>query len=648
MKYIAVPCYSQVQKQHFFKEAHTMMKQISRKTISLMLVVAMLLVAVPSAMVVSADTTAKTTVHMPSVLNNATNGIDTFKNMDLMSDYAGRKEQYTVAKSDASQDPDGSEMIFLSATAYSDILTGMTGESYRDFYGTAGPWFAWNVYGGSTITFLGRLSKNALYQNLDNCMNNENTFKFQYWVNGSTQGWMTVTSGVTLQRISSQTDINNLKDTIPGIDNEFRGTAGTTRRNNDFNNYAFVLSTFTLPAEACAVRVVFPCIDKMLSNNGNGYFSTGLMMRATGGQEAAPTAFEVDTALGADLNNAAVADYLGVGAVSGAITRNETAPAAGEAAKTSAYVTYEVKGGSPFVVKGQLTPYARRFNLKFELSWSSDNQNFQPLYPRYSYAYNAGSNKYILTAALADIPYNARYIRVKNPVDYNNLGMTLPGNTTKTYDYTLWDTLGIIGVYFDSVDHANKPQMQGATISTDGQAKLRFMTEQGIGLPEGAKVVSYGTVMMPNQYMDPAKKAYKHDAALTVGNPYVATARETSDTLPETWVARLSNSEAYLGVKIAARSFVEYTLDGGATTQIIYGNTHVRAVYQISYAMATAIVGKKTEIEDGGVAINWTVAVPNTTEEAAVASLAAADVHTFILGNVAAVSYYVEHFQSQS
>ncbi|MDD4413943.1 MAG: cadherin-like beta sandwich domain-containing protein [Oscillospiraceae bacterium] len=187
-------------------------------------------------------------------------------------------------------------------------------------------------------------------------------------------------------------------------------------------------------------------------------------------------------------------------------------------------------------------------------------------------------------------------------------------------------------------------RVEGATISTDGGAKLRFLTNKPETVPENSTIVAYGTLMIPNQYISEGANAYKPDAALEVGDSYCADARAESDTLPDFWYAHLSNSDNYKGVRIAARSYVIY-LDGAGDQQVIYSNVVVRAVYEISYAMVTAIVENKTDI-NAGLAPDGIVWDENVTDSITdISAVAAESVQQFVLKNTAALQYYVDYIQ---
>ncbi len=365
---------------------------------------------------------------------NVLSGTDSIENFDKMSDWAGKGLHYQFEHSGD-----------ISRLHYSWNIAGTI---LPEYYGElAAPWLSWNVNTGADVQFLGLLHKNVPDIMTDaGFANADNHFRFQSSADGKT--WVTLDkSAVTINKITTAAEASQHK-----VLNEFR--------EGDLNgNWVGVLYSFTLPQNHTAVRVMFPKgLTELSLKRDNHWLVSAMMFRSTGG--TAPTPIQTDKELfGADLidlESIYVADSqcmaLGyINEVDHLCMDFENMPEEeGAPVFESTYVTYRVKPGSSFGVRGVLGDSGRAISMRLRLYWSADNRSFTPLDADTVFVSESGlgANRYDFMSIVKALPQTAKYVKVELPIDYNYTGGEIPG-LTEGHGGTLVDAVLLTGVYLD-------------------------------------------------------------------------------------------------------------------------------------------------------------------------------------------------------
>lgn len=392
-----------------------------KKGLSVLLSLAMLATLLCGGLIgaLAEDPPAKTAIDL-----NILDGTDTLTNTDKIAGWGGDISLYQCEAS-------GLHIAYLNGGVAMNTLVDK-----KVFGAIEAPWISWNVKAGAKVEFVGSIHSNFA----PDVTQETHHFRLQSSADGET--W----ADVTIDRTDAE---------------QFAVITAANKADYEVDVEGWYYAA-TLPADAIYVRAVYPSAfaEKSLEA-GNHWQVTYKMMRTSGGTARS---YETENAITGealmDLNGAHVADASAsnldteqkIGGTLPVLSRSyNSMPADGAAVTDKSYVTYRVKGGSPFAVTGVLNDDGYKFGMKFRLFWSEDGEEFEALEALYSVSGKKVAEGNRLALALVPaLPAEANYVKVELPIDYNYQGMKFPNYKTMTSNARQHMGLCISGVYFDT------------------------------------------------------------------------------------------------------------------------------------------------------------------------------------------------------
>ncbi len=203
-------------------------------------------------------------------------------------------------------------------------------------------------------------------------------------------------------------------------------------------------------------------------------------------------------------------------------------------------------------------------------------------------------------------------------------------------------TVSNINTYKAAVEAFNafRPVVEEADLDTVYSAGLRFKTTV---TQSDYKIVEYGTVMMPRQYMIDGARAQSLTAnELTKDNSFAVTTSTKASLIGDTYYAVLDGVPAdATNLSVAARSYVVYDIDGVEYT--VYStdsedkSSKNAATADCVEEMAAAILDARYD----GITVTYTEAITSaaTSTDVTNGKFTVAQLRAFVEANIDAVKY---------